>query len=186
MAYTTNPPPRPSTPKNAKDLYHQFNELYKNLYPLWQRTGEYNSIIPEQNINLTKKGNIGVSDSILLQYSIKAQGLTKYAQIEGFGNFAANANNKRIRLYAGSTILLDTGILAINSGSWVIKSEIFRVNINSQKSTSTIVSNNSTLNCKSYSVILNENLNNALLIKVIANGVADNDVTQEGLIVNLV
>jgi len=195
---TISPPPKPLSPSKTEprseaivdylqtDLFNYFSDLYKFLYFIWLRTGGYNTIIPTFASSISTKGSVGSSDYTLLEYTLPAKSLGEnghYIIIEGFGHFAANGNNKRLRLYFGSVVLFDTTSLALNSGGWSIKAQVYRVSSNSQKVVTSVSSSNSLLTAKSFYVSTSQNLDNDIVIKFVANGVANNDIVQEGLIV---
>lgn len=47
-------------------------------------------------------------------------------RISAAGTTAANANNKNILIYLGTTLLFETGDQPINDGEWVLEAEIIR------------------------------------------------------------
>jgi hypothetical protein len=170
------------------DLFNYSTDTYKFLYFMWERTGSYNSIIPVTLYNMGTKGSSGISDNNLLEYKLLANSLANdnnYVSIHGFGSFATNANSKRLRLFFGSSVLLDTSYLPLNSGTWDIQAQVIRVDSGSQKAIVTAVSSNASLTAKSFYVKTNEDLSNDVVIKFVANANAQNDIVQEGLIIQI-
>ena len=182
---TINPPPSQFTNLDEKTLPNYLSELYKNTYGVWERTGGHVSNIASSNIDLNAKSNI-TATSTLLQFTLTQNLLNKYVLIDAFGNFAANANNKRLVLYFGNTIVLDTTSLSINGGSWSINAQIYRIDATHQvfKAIS-FASNNVTAN-KLFVGDSIENLNSDVIIKMVSTGVAQNDITKKGLIINYI
>ena len=155
-------------------------------YLMWERSGGYTGVSPQIDINSASNVDNNITD--LLQYRLSVGSLGHDASIVGvtaFGTLAANANNKRIILYFGSSILLDTGTVAANSGSWTIESKIVRVSVNSQKVITTIISDNTLITNKSSYVATPENLDTDLVIKCTGTGVSSGDITQEGLLLQI-
>lgn len=151
--------------------------------------GESGATIPiggTANVDTTPIGSIGALESVLISYIVAANSLNEdgnYFEVTAYGNLAANANNKRIRLYFGTTLLLDTGSVAANAGSWYIDSKIVRIDANSQHAISKIISDNSLILNASNLVFPAEDSADPINIYCTGEGVADDDIIQYGLIV---
>lgn len=198
---TLSPPPKPLSPRKTEgkieavveylknDLFNYFTQLYTFLYYIWLRTGGYNSNIPAKSNSLESKGNtIANADSNLLEYTLKANTINgdgQYIAIDGFGTFVANADNKQLKLYFGSSLLFDSTSLSLNSGSWNVKATVLRANSSSQKAIVTIISSNNSLPAKSYYSSISQNLSADVLVKFVANAQSINDVIQEGLLIQI-
>jgi len=136
--------------------------------------------------NTTEIGNTAGVETILISYSMQANTLDvpgNYIEVMAWGTVAANGNNKRIKLKLGSTTLLDTGLIAANSGSWCIISDIIRVSATSQQAISRIISSNSLIVDSASYLLSSENLTTLLNVFCTGEGVAANDVIQKGLII---
>lgn len=168
-----------------KDLFNYFNNLYQFLYFIWQRTGGYTSSVSTYSSDLTTQASAGTSAGNLSTYILPANSVNSYAQIDGFGTFAANTNIKRLQLYFGSTLILDTSSLSLNGGTWDVKVTIVKVNDNSQKIIVVATSSNPSLMAKSFYTAASENLSTNVLVKFVATGVAIKDIVQECLIVQI-
>ena len=155
-------------------------------YLMWERSGGYTGVSPKINVNSASNVDSNVTD--LLQYNLSAGSLghnSSIININAFGTVAATATNIRIILYFGSSILIDTGTVAANSVSWTIESKIVRVSINSQKVITTIISDNTLITNKSSYVATSENLDTDLVIKCTGTGGSSDDITQEGLLLQI-
>lgn len=133
-------------------------------------------------------GNIGIGEDNLIQYTLAKNTLdigNCFLEISAFGTFAGNANNKRVKLYFGSTTLIDTGLVPANGGSWSITSTVIRVDSNAQKNISTIISNNTSISDGTSYTTATENLTANIIIKCTGEGIINNDVVQEGLIIKM-
>ncbi len=156
-------------------------------YLMWERSGGYTGVSPQININSASNIDNNITD--LLQYRLNAGSLGHDASIvtvTAFGTLASNVNNKRIILYFGSSILIDTGTVAANSGSWIIESKIVRVSVNSQKVITTIISENTLITNRSSYVVTPENLDTVLVIKCTGTGMSSGDITQESLLLQII
>lgn len=149
-------------------------------------TSNYINIGGSLDVNITTAGNSAGVETTLISYTMPVETLSQnkmYLEVTAFGTIAANANNKEIKLKIGSTTLLTTGSIAANSGSWEIKSRIIRENQNGQKCTTSIISSNALIIDSSAYINASEDLSTQLDIFCTGNGVAANDVVQEGLII---
>ena len=139
------------------------------------------------NNDITPSTNSGASPTDLITYTLGENALkttTDYVEIEAFGIFAANGNNKSISLIFGSTTIFSISPTAINGGSWSLKAKIIRRSSTTQE---IIVDGNGTNSVliKTDYTAGTENLANDLVIKVSATGIATNDITQKNLTIKL-
>jgi hypothetical protein len=128
-----------------------------------------------------------VTETDLSLYSLLANTLNTdndFIEIIGFGTFAANANNKRIKLVIGATTIYDTTALAVNSGAWKITAIISRVSSVLQKCIIEISAETAVLTNSATYITSAENLATNLNVKFTGTGVAGSDIVQEGMIVN--
>jgi hypothetical protein len=136
--------------------------------------------------NTTSIGSIGAS-SDLMSYTLSKNSLITtgdYIDINAFGTFASNANNKTISLVFGSTTIYTIGATAINSGSWDLKARIIRTGSATQEIMVDANGTNAVLIKTKYTAGT-EDLTTDLTIKVSATGVADNDVVQKNLTIKI-
>jgi hypothetical protein len=137
-------------------------------------------------VDLTDSPNSAGVETNLTSYTILANSLSAdlmYLEAEAFGIFAANANNKRVKLKFGTTTLLDTGSIAANAGSWSIKARIIRSGASAQKCIATIVSDNALAIDSATYTLGAEDLTTNLALFCTGEGVAGSDVIQRGLII---
>jgi hypothetical protein len=137
----------------------------------------------------TEAADIPTTDNLednLMAYSLVSGALGNngdYVEVEGWGTFAANANNKQVRLYFGSTVIFDTTALALNDGSWIIRAKIMREASADQKSIATVISSNTLLPASSQIMNPSEDDQAPILIKFTGQGVSAGDIIQSGFTV---
>lgn len=71
--------------------------------------------------------NTGAAETDLMTFPLSQGTLTKTGQsiqITACGKTNANANNKTLKLYLGSTVILTSGALALNNVDWIVRAEI--------------------------------------------------------------
>lgn len=138
-------------------------------------------------VNSTPVGNVGTGEDNLITYSVPANMLLvngQYLRFEMAGTFAASANNKRVRVYFGSTLLFDTGALAITAaGDWIVRGTILRTGAATQRCMTEFISNEAAMLASCDYVDATETLSGALTLKATGEATADNDIVQKFLLV---
>lgn len=131
-------------------------------------------------------GNVGVGEDDLISYSVPASVLGAngdYLKIQVWGTFAANANAKRLKAKFGATTLFDTTALAFNNFAWHMDITIIRTSATTQKAIARISTDTVLLTSVSQYTTPAETLSVAVTFKCTGEATANNDVVQEGLIV---
>jgi hypothetical protein len=139
--------------------------------------------------DLTPVGNVGAGEDNLITYTIPANTflLEGYGmEIDAWGIFAANANNKQIKLYLGSTLLMDSGAIAANNTSWRITGNINRVNSATESCICVITSGDTVLlPTRTVFTQATEDLETNLIIKCTGEATTNNDIVQKGLTIRV-
>lgn len=136
--------------------------------------------------NGTAVGNVGAGEDTLMSYTLPANVLgTNLDRVEivAWGDFAANANSKRIRFKFGATTILDTTALAINNNSWRLQATIIRTGATAQLANAAIWSGDALLYSKTGNASPAETLSGTVAVAFTGEATADNDVRQLGLTV---
>jgi hypothetical protein len=134
-------------------------------------------------VNTAPAANSGSTETILMSYTVAADSLGTngdYLDINAWGSFAANTNNKRLRAYFGSTVIYDSTALAINNGNFLLEAKIVRDDSADQQIILKLFSNNVTLPQNLVYTLASEDDTAPILIKITAECVATNDLTQDG------
>ncbi len=188
----------PQIPNAAQEVVDQDGLATTFWYRFFQ--GIYKSIradLPTKlsgilNINTTPVGNIGAGTDDLISYSLSANMLKNdgdYLEVEGWGIFAANSNNKTVTVNFGSQIIYTTDANAANDGTWSFKAKIVRLTSSTQEIVVEFLSNNTTLqDDPNYPVIRTagtQNLTTILNIKCTGTGTSTNDIIQKMQIIKL-
>jgi len=140
------------------------------------------------SVNTTSAGNVGVGEYDLITYTLAANNLTNNGdvlEIEAWGIYAANANNKTVKLAFGSQTILTTGVIAANDGTWSIKAKIIRKTETTQEIVTEILSSNSSVIDSATRTAGTQTLTSNITIKCTGTGVSDNDIVQYALKINL-
>ncbi len=136
-------------------------------------------------VDTTSSGNVGAGEDNLTLYQVTAAALNvdgDYLEGTVFGTFAANANTKRIRIYCGSTAILDTTALAFNGAHWSARFTIIRTGAATQKAECVFTSSSALLTTTAAYSTPAETLSSPLNIKCTGEATSNNDIVQQGLV----
>jgi len=140
------------------------------------------------NVNTTSVSNSSTGATDLITYSLPANSLTNdgdILEIDAWGTYAANANNKTVVLAFGGQTILTTGAIAANDGTWSMKAKIIRKTDSTQEIVSEILSSNTSVIDSATRTAGTQDLTTALTIRCIGTGGASSDITQYALKINL-
>jgi hypothetical protein len=136
------------------------------------------------NNSVTTTGTpASTTETDLFSYTVPASTLNNDLEIlDGVvsGTFAANANNKQIKVYFGGTVIFDSSALAFNNGTWTIEFDIIRESSTVVRCNARFTSDLTTLSSSSkYTRITGLTLSSTNILKVTGtNGTASaNDAT---------
>jgi hypothetical protein len=132
------------------------------------------------NTNTTTTGNVGTGEDTLFSYSVPANTLstdkdTIYVTVSG--TFAANVNNKTLRIRFGSSLIFTAPAFAESAGAdWTLRFEIIRTGAATQKCHITYISD--AVAYADYSTAA-ETLSGAVTLSVTGEATSNNDVVGE-------
>lgn len=139
-------------------------------------------------VNTTAASNASTGETDLISYTLPANTLVNDGdslEVQAWGTYAANGNNKTVKLKFGSQTILDTGAIAANGGSWSIKANIIRTSATTQEIITEILSSNSSVADSATRTAATQTLSDANIIKCTGTGGASNDITEYSLIIKL-
>lgn len=167
----------------TRSWFAYFQELWKYL-----SGGLGISIGGILNINTAAVANSGSGATNLISYDLAANYLIAdgdLLEVEAWGIYAANANNKTVALSFGSQTILTTGAVAANSGSWYIKARIIKTAAATQEIIAQIISSNSGIAESATRTAGTQTLTSSNTIKCVGTGGATNDIIEYGMIIKL-
>lgn len=141
------------------------------------------------NVDTTSIANSSTTQTNLISYDLPANSLKTTGdiiEIDSWGSYEANANNKQITLEFGSQTIFDTGAIAANDGDWRIKAKIIRKTATTQEIIVDFISSNTTASYSAIRTAGTQTLTNDITIKTTGQGSADNDIVNYGLTINLI
>lgn len=140
------------------------------------------------DVNTTQTSNSGAGETDLITYSLPANSLVNdgdVLEVKAWGTYAANGNNKTVKLKFGSQTILDTGAVAANSGAWEINATIVRLSATTQTISAMIISGNSSVADSATRTAGTQTLSSDLTIKCTGQGTSSNDITEYCQIIKL-
>lgn len=139
------------------------------------------------DVNVTEVGNVTTGEDDLITYTVVGGTLgvnEEYLHFVAAGVFGASANNKRLRVRFGSTVLFDSGALAITAATdWILEGWIVREGQSVQKCMVKLNTSSATLAAYADYAGATEDLATSLVLKVTGEATANDDIVQEDLLV---
>lgn len=176
------------TDSGVSGIKHQVNGLSAVKYGSVSTTTDIVMVGGSSDVQVSTAGvgNVGTGEDDLLTYTLPASALGTdgdYIEITGFGTFAANANNKRVRVYFGATAILDTTALPLNGGTWNFRSKVFRTGAATQQTETMWLKSGS-----GAAILVNiasptETLSSTVVVKVTGEATSNNNIVQRSLVV---
>ena len=99
----------------------------------------------------------------------------QWIEIDAVFTFASNGNNKRIKLHFGGTAIYDSGAVAENGGSVVVRARIVRTGAATQRASAWVVGGTLVVDDHQYATPA-ETLSRAITIKSTGEATTDNDI----------
>lgn len=138
------------------------------------------------NINTTAVGNVGVGEDDLMTYSLPADSCNsngRTIRVTAWGTTANNVNAKTVKLHFGATVILTTALTVSQVGVWKITAEIVRTGASAQEAVASLLQGGATTLVDVEQSAPSEAHASAITIKATGTATANNDVVQEGMIV---
>jgi hypothetical protein len=142
------------------------------------------------NVQYAPTGNTLAAETTIFTYSMPGGTMSagKVLRVKFWGTHAANANSVQMRGYFGATVVVSKAASS-SGGRWFGEFLVIASGAATQESTGNCWQNtgeNATINANGISVLSpTETLSGAIVIKLTAQGVATNDITARGWIVEI-
>jgi hypothetical protein len=191
---------------NPPSITASGNDANINLRVAAKGTGRL--VLPGYPFNLeantTATGNVGVGLDVLHSFSLAANSLATNLdslRIIYSGTFAVNDNDKRIQIEIDGQALFNSGLFDLDGGEWKITVDIIRVSATSVRASlgvlvgqATVVGGATAVGAGNGAVLTGRNItvtvanltSNAVVVRVLAEAAADNDVVQNFSLIDLV
>ena len=131
---------------------------------------------------VTPVGNVGTGEDDLCSAAIPAGILAvdgDSIEIEAWFSFAANGNNKQVKLYFGASAIYASGAVAQNGGKLHLRAIVTRTGATAQISVVTAgVSNGATMTADVQTGTPGETLSGAVTVKATGEATSDDDISQ--------
>lgn len=135
--------------------------------------------------NTSEAGNSSTGETNLISYTMPANTLDNdgdTVEVEAGFSFAANGNNKTVKLYIGSDVVYDSGAVAQNGGSLLVRATLVRdTGVIAKVSSLAVPSASSSFATKSTYFQTATAFASSNVIKGTGTATSDNDVVMEYL-----
>lgn len=133
-------------------------------------------------------GNASTNETTVFTHTLSANTLASNGdaiRLTIWGTFAANANNKTIRIKFGATTITTVGAGAFNSGSFHYTTIVLRTSSTAQTASTTGYLNSSTTASRGDVASPSETLSGSVTVSVTLQGSSDNDAVLNAAILEL-
>ena len=144
----------------------------------------YSRLVKVLNVNITDVGNVGTGEDDLITFTVPADTLSSngdFVDFEMSFSFAANSNNKTVKIYWAGVQIYTTGTQAQNSGSLVVKGKIYRTGATTQKIVLSQVNNTALFVDETTYTTGAATLSASNILKATGEATSDNDIVQRAL-----
>lgn len=138
------------------------------------------------NTNTTAVGNVGGGTDDLITYALPASSLTttgRGVRITAWGTGANNANAKTLTLNFGSQVIMTQALTTAQADTWRIQALVLRTGTDTQDVFAELLQTGTTSITKQTLTAGTQTESGAITIKCTGAATADNDIVQEGLLV---
>lgn len=141
------------------------------------------------NVNTTTVGNVGAGEDNLSSYALAAGQLAANGDsvsFEAAGTISASINAKRLRVKFGAATIFDSGAAGIPISTaieWALAGRVVRTGAATQKAYVRLNTSSASLAAYVDYATAAETLSGAMTLLVTGEGVDDNDIVQETLVV---
>jgi hypothetical protein len=140
-------------------------------------------------IDTTGVGNVGAGEDILMTYSLPANALNangKGIRVTVYGTIANNANAKTVKVYFGSTVIYSASMTINQAYKWTAQFTAIRTGVDTQDVFGTGFFENVAMIVAPYFATDTQDDGAAIVIKCTGEGVGDNDIIQQGMLVEYI
>ena len=143
--------------------------------------------VGKANANVTAVGNVGVGEDDLITYSLPANSLSangKGVKIKAWGTTVNNVNAKTLKVYFGSQVILTNSLAVSLAGFWYAEAIVIRSGASTQDIIANLNTNTATVAVVDQEITAGTQTDTAAItIKCTGEAVDNNDIVQEGLLV---
>lgn len=153
---------------------------------LSNETISYARLVKTLNVGTTDAGNVGTGEDDLMSFTVPADTLSNtgdYIDFEMAFTFAANSNNKVVKVYWAGTQIYTSGTQAQNDGNMVIKGKIIRTGAATQKIVISQVNNTTNFNDETTYTTGAATLSAGNILKATGEATSNDDIIQKTMTV---
>ncbi len=149
----------------------------------------YSTPVGAINVNTTAVGNTDGGEDVLMTYSLPLNALSANAKglrVTVYGTIANNANAKTVKVYFGTTAVYTDSMTVNQAYNWTGQYTAIRTGTDTQDVFGTGFVENIAMTVAPYYATDTQDDGAAIVIKCTGEGVASNDIIQQGMLVEYI
>lgn len=178
-----------ATPNYDRSTFARLIDILENTFANISTVfAQVKKSVYQLSASTAQAGSVGTAETTLSSYVMQPNVLAKDGynlDIKAWGTFAANGDAKEIKLYFGNTVIYDTGSHAANAGTWSFNATVVRTDMAAEQAITSFASSNATTPSSTSFVTATESLASTVTIMVTGKGTSNNDVVENGLLINV-
>lgn len=164
-------------------------EFMGNTYLKAGTSTGYSTPVGAINITTTGVGNVDAGEDTLMTYSLPTNALSanaKGVRVTVYGTIANNANAKTVKVYFGTTTVYTDSMTVNQAYNWTAQYTAIRTGTDTQDVFGTGFIENTAMTVAPYYATDAQDDGAAIVIKCTGEGVASNDIIQQGMLVEYI
>ncbi len=149
----------------------------------------YSTPVGAINVNTTAVGNVDAGEDVLMTYSLPSDALSANAKgirVTVYGQIANNANAKTVKVYFGTTVVYTDAMTVNQAYNWYAQYTAIRTGVDTQDVFGSGFFENTACTVAPYYATDTQNDGAAIVIKCTGEGVASNDIIQQGMLIEYI
>ncbi|MDP2365216.1 MAG: hypothetical protein Q8M94_15800, partial [Ignavibacteria bacterium] len=141
------------------------------------------------NVNTTGVGNVGAGEDILMTYSLPSGALNANAKgirVTVYGTITNNANAKTVKVYFGTTVIYSGSMTVNQAYKWTAQFTAIRTGEDTQDVFGIGFFENVDMIVAPYFATDTQDDGAAIVIKCTGEGVSNDDIIQQGMLVEYI
>ncbi len=164
-------------------------EFMGNIYFKAGTSTGYSTPVGAINVTTTGVGNVDAGEDVLMTYSLPINALSANAKgirVTVYGTIANNANAKTVKVYFGTTAIYTDSMTINQAYNWTAQYTSIRTGTDTQDVFGTGFVENTAMTVAPYYATDTQDDGAAIVIKCTGEGVASNDIVQQGMLVEYI
>lgn len=148
----------------------------------------HGTLVKILDANVTAVGNEGIGEDDLISYAMPANTLNangKGIRVTAWGTGANNGNGKTLKAYFGTQVVASVSLTTSQANTWQIVFNVFRIGASAEKYYSSLFQDGAAEQHVLSQGTASQDTTATITIKCTGEATSDDDILQEGMIVEL-